>query len=47
MSDASGQTRILNNLSQLSTVLKLAYHLWTLEINIIPLRFAPPSGNDV
>src|ERR1700733_10059542 len=33
------QIRILNNLSQLSTVLKLAYHLWTLEINIIPLRF--------
>ena len=39
------QIHILNNLSQLSTVLKLvslklAYHLWTLEINIIPLRFA-------
>jgi len=34
------QICILNNLSQLSTVLKLAY-LWTLEINIIPLRFAP------
>ena len=35
------QICILNNLSQLSTVLKLAYHLWTLEINIIPLHFTP------
>ena len=34
------QICMLNNLSQLSTVLKLAYHLWTLGINIIPLRFA-------
>jgi hypothetical protein len=37
------QIHILNNLSQLSTVLKLAYHLWTLEINIIPLRFTHES----